>query len=232
MAQDTAAQVETLLREIAHDYRVTATDTGITKPSAAVMAAIRNTPRHRFMSQALRSLAYTNTPLGIGCGQTISQPYIVAIMTDLLHPTADDRILEVGTGSGYQSAILSHIVKDVYTVEILPELARAATELFHTLALDNIHARTSDGYDGWADQAPFDGIMLTAATPQIPPPLLNQLKPGGRMVLPTEDPVGNQTLTVITRYTDGRMQRQDLLGVRFVPLTGKVSSQPGPDQTP
>lgn len=189
-----------------------------------VLAAMREVPRHLFVDAAERSRAYEDTPLPIGGHQTISQPYIVALMTELLDLTPSERVLEIGTGSGYQSAVLSRVCKEVYTVEIVPDLARAASERLKRLGYENVHVREGDGYGGWPDQAPFDGIIVTAAPERIPEPLLDQLAPDGRMVIP----VGGffQELKVFRKDASGHVSEQAILPVRFVPMTGEVAKTP------
>ncbi len=185
-----------------------------------VLAAILNTPRHEFVDEALSSRAYEDTALPIGQGQTISQPWIVARMTEaLLEDGPLDKVLEVGTGSGYQSAILAQLVKEVFTVERIKELLRSARQLFHKLRLHNVHARHADGHVGWASQAPFDGIMVTAAGRVIPEDLLEQLGVGGRLVMPLEK--GPEQRLLLIRRTEEGFETEDLGGVVFVPmLTG------------
>ncbi len=178
-------------------------------------------PRHEFVPANVRPAAYLNQPLPIGHGQTISQPYIVALMTDLLEPDAEDTVLEVGTGSGYQAAVLAELVGRVYTIEIIPELARSAEERFKRLGYANVQARQGDGYFGWAEAGPFDGIAVTAAAEHVPPPLVRQLKRGGRMVIPVGHRFSVQQLLLITKGDDGKVQTRQILPVRFVPLTGE-----------
>jgi protein-L-isoaspartate(D-aspartate) O-methyltransferase len=194
---------------------------GISSP--AVLAAMEEVPRHRFVPAGHQAEAYGDHPLPIGLGQTISQPYIVALMTELLEPKRNQRVLEIGTGSGYQAAILSRVVAEVYSIEIVDELARRATRTLAELGYDNVHVRSGDGYDGWPEQAPFDAVILTAAPPRIPAPLLEQLRPGGRMVLPLGE--ATQDLLVLTRTADG-YDRRVVAPVRFVPMTGKVQGRP------
>jgi protein-L-isoaspartate(D-aspartate) O-methyltransferase len=185
-----------------------------------VLAAMERVPRHEFVAKDLIYLAYSNGPLGIGCGQTISQPYIVALMTDLLSPQPSDVVLEVGTGCGYQAAVLSLLVKCVYSIEIVTTLASQASERLQRLGYTNVVVRNSDGYSGWSEHAPYDAIIVTAAAPSIPPPLLDQLKSGGRMVIPIGAPYGSQILTVVNKNERGEISVEDLLPVAFVPLTG------------
>ena len=185
-----------------------------------VLAAMRKVPRHLFVPENLIPEAYDDTPLPIGHGQTISQPYIVALMTELLQLSGDEKVLEVGTGSGYQAAVLGELAKEVYTIEIVEPLARQAAERLRELGYTNVHVRHGDGYDGWPEQAPFDGIIVTAAPEQIPKPLLEQLKPGGRLVIPVG--AWSQDLLVVTKSPDGKITRQVVIPVRFVPMTGKA----------
>jgi len=185
-----------------------------------VMDAMAKVPRHEFVPFLQKSYAYQNRPLPIGHGQTISQPYIVAIMTDLLKPKPNDRVLEIGTGSGYQAAILSEVVSEVYTIEIISALGEEAEKRFKKLHYRNIHSRIGDGYYGWENAAPFDGIVVTAAASHVPPPLIAQLKPGGRMVIPVGSPFLLQYLVIVEKHPDGKVTSKQILPVRFVPLTG------------
>lgn len=194
--------------------------TGINQLSDRVMAALGSVPREEFVPTAYRHRAYDNTPLPIAAGQTISQPLIVALMTELLDPQPDDVVLEVGTGSGYQAAVLSSLVARVYSIEIVEELARSADAVLHELGYNNVVVRAGDGYAGWPEHAPFDGIIVTAAAEELPPPLLQQLKPGGKLVIPVGETHGYQELLVIEVDSNGEIDRQSVLPVRFVPLTG------------
>lgn len=169
----------------------------------------------------MRGHAYADSPLPIGRGQTISQPYIVAAMTELLEPEPDDIVFEVGTGSGYQAAVLSHLVGKVYTVEIVPELGREAEVRLHALGYTNVIVRVGDGYSGWPDKAPFDGIVVTCGAEEVPPPLIEQLKPGGKMVIPVGPVNRVQELLVIAKREDGTVTRRSVMPVRFVPMTGE-----------
>lgn len=190
---------------------------GVTQPE--VLKAMEEVPRHRFVPESYRAEAYRDDPLPIGWGQTISQPYIVALMTELLELDGDDRVLEIGTGSGYHAAILSRVAGQVYSIEIIDELADQAASTLRDLGYDNVTVRAGDGYQGWSEEAPFDGIILTAAPPKVPKPLLEQLKVGGRMVVP----VGSffQDLKVITRTKDG-YETRNVAPVRFLPMTGEA----------
>jgi len=183
-----------------------------------VMDAMREVRREEFVPPELRCAAFENGPLPIGHGQTISQPYIVALMTDMLNPQPGCSVLEIGTGSGYQTAILSRLCKKVYTLEVVPGLCDAAKLLFEKLGCDNIEARTGNGYDGWPEHAPYDGIIVTAAASYIPPALVEQLKPDGRLVIPVGQPYGHQELMLVEKDPQGEIHTRDILGVAFVPM--------------
>jgi len=183
--------------------------------SPRVLEAMRTVERHRFVPEELVAYAYDDTPLRIGHGQTISQPYIVALMTELLDPQEDDRVLEIGTGSGYQAAVLSTLVAEVYTIEIVAPLGERARSLLDSLGYDNVRVRIGDGYQGWPEEAPFDKIIVTAAPPEVPPKLIEQLADGGRMVLPVGD--AYQELVLLQRR--GKViEEKTITGVRFVPM--------------
>ena len=184
-----------------------------------VLAVMNEVPRHQFVSDQYQQRAYDDRPLPIGHGQTISQPFIVALMTDLLHVGPDDVVLEVGTGSGYQAAVLAHLVQDVHTIEIIPELAERAEERLERLGYHNVHTYTGDGYYGVPEPAPYDAIVVTAAAHQVPPPLIQQLKPGGRMVIPVGGGFTLQHLMLVDKDAEGRVRTRQTLPVRFVPLT-------------
>ena len=186
---------------------------------ALVLAAMRKVPRHEFVPAAARPAAYGDHPLPIGHGQTISQPYIVAFMTEALGLKGGEKVLEVGTGSGYQAAVLAQLASAVYSIEIVAPLADEARERMARLGYRNVHVRAGDGYKGWTEAAPFDAIMVTAAAPRIPEPLKQQLKDGGRLVIPVGDEY--QELVVLTRQGD-RFEERRVLPVRFVPMTGEV----------
>lgn len=183
-----------------------------------VLAAMATVPRHLFVPSGERPFAYHDTPLPIGHGQTISQPYIVALMTELVRAGSADRALEVGTGSGYQAAVLAEIVNHVYTVELETDLAQSAERLLDDLGYKNVTVRAGDGYAGWPQQAPFDIIVVTAAPDHIPPPLIEQLKPGGRLVIPVGSMLTTQQLRLIEKDAAGKLHAQDIAPVRFVPL--------------
>ena len=209
-----------MLRDIRQEVVLTKSWIGKEQLDARVLAAMEKVPRHEFVPKELDYLAYSNGPLGIGHGQTISQPYIVALMTDLLKPQAGDVVLEVGTGSGYQAAVLALLVKQVYSMEVVAALAQDATARLRRLGYGNVAVRNGDGYQGWQEHAPFDAIIVTAAARAIPPPLLDQLKHGGRMVIPVGSPYGRQILSVVDKDERGEVSVQELLPVAFVPLTG------------
>jgi protein-L-isoaspartate(D-aspartate) O-methyltransferase len=186
-----------------------------------VIRAMTAVPRHRFVPGELKDEAYDDNPLPIGYGQTISQPYIVAYMTQIAQASREHTILEVGTGSGYQAAILAAIAGKVYTIEIIPELAEKSSLRLKEMRYGNVAVRCSDGYYGWPEHAPFDAIIVTAAAGHIPPPLLKQLKPGGRMVIPVGGPFMIQSLVLAKKDEAGAITTRNLMSVRFVPLTGK-----------
>jgi len=215
-ARDRARMVE----EIAAMARETARETGRARFSDAVMDAMRKVPRHLFVAPDQVAEAYRNHPLPIGSGQTISQPYIVALTTDLIVPGARDRVLEIGTGSGYQAAVLAEIVDRVYSIEIIDELAREARERLARLGYRNVEVRLGDGHAGWPEQAPFDAIVVTAAALDVPVALVQQLRPGGRMVIPVGPQWSSQDFLLIEKQADGSFTRRTVLPVRFVPMTG------------
>ena len=186
----------------------------------AVLDAMEEVPRHLFVPEKVRSKSYDDHPLPIGLGQTISQPYIVAFMTELLQLKPDHRIFELGTGSGYQAAVASRIVKDVFTMEIYEELADSAVQRLAELGYNNVHAKGGDGYYGWEEKAPFDAIIVTAAADHIPPPLVKQLRPGGRLIIPLGGPFSVQQLVLVSKGTDGNPKERSIIPVRFVPLLG------------
>lgn len=220
MAIGDGKALEQLIREIEVEVQETARYTGREALAPAVLEAMRHVPRHDFVAVEQRVSAYGNYPLSIGHGQTISQPYIVALMTDLLDLDRDSRVLEIGTGSGYQAAILAELAGQVYSVEIIPPLANAARARLKNMGYDNVEVRCGNGRAGWPEQAPFDAIMVTAAAETIPPALVEQLRPGGRMVIPLGTPWGAQQLVLLTKEPDGGISERSVLGVAFVPLTG------------
>jgi len=215
-----AIERERMLNEIDVIMEATGSETGRPRLGPRVRAAIAKVPRHRFVSAALQDSAYADRALPIGEGQTISQPIVVALMTELLDPKPDDRVLEIGTGSGYQTAVLAECVARVYTIEIVRSLGERAASLLEQLGYHNIESRIGDGYRGWPEKAPFDEIIVTAAPDHVPQPLVEQLKPGGRMVVPVGMHDTEQDLLLVTKDPDGRtLTERRTLAVRFVPLT-------------
>jgi protein-L-isoaspartate(D-aspartate) O-methyltransferase len=220
LADDYAEQRARLVREISRDVFDTRRYIGKNFLDKRVMQVIGTVGRHRFVPDELQSRAYENRPLPIGYGQTISQPYIVALMTDLLEPEAGDVVLEIGTGSAYQAAVLSRLVSQVYSIEIIPELADSASKRLQRLGFENVETKNADGYYGWLEHAPFDAIMVTAASSHIPPPLVQQLKPGGVLLIPVGSPFQVQQLTLVKKSLDGELTTRKILPVSFVPFTG------------
>ncbi len=212
------ARRDRMLVEIGQDARDTAFWTGRDRFSDAVMAAMAETPRHEFVSEDQHGAAYVNRPLPIGHGQTISQPFIVALMTDLLKLDKTKRVLEVGTGCGYQTAVLSRVAGKVYSLEVVETLARAAAERLKRLGRDNVRTRQGDGWEGWPERAPFDAIMVTAAPTRVPDALADQLAVGGRMAVPIGRPGDTQILTVCVKRENGALERRAGLPVAFVPM--------------
>lgn len=217
--------VSDMIAAIEEDVRATRGYLGREALDRRVMQAMARVPRERFLPAELAPYAYCNRPLPIDCGQTISQPFIVALMTDLLQPDPDDVVLEIGTGSCYQAAVLSLLVRQVYTVEVIPELARNAEERLRRLGYANVEVRAADGYYGWPEHAPYDGIIVTAAAPQVPEPLIAQLRPGGHLVIPVGLPRSHQELLVVDKAPDGGVERRSVLPVAFVPLTAESGAR-------
>ncbi len=209
-----------LVAEVAALAAYTGDETGRDKFEARVLDALAKVPRHRFVPDDQEKYAYKNRPLPIGYGQTISQPYIVALMTDLLNVKPGQRVLEIGTGSGYQAAILAELGAQVYTIEIVEPLGKRAEAVLAAEGYDNVTVRVGDGYYGWEVHAPFDAIIVTAAASHVPPPLVRQLKPGGRMVIPVGAQFLTQHLQLVEKEADGSVISKQILPVRFVPLTG------------
>ena len=214
-----AAMQQQMVKEIILDAALTGFETGKNKLDRDVMEVMGKVPRHHFVPSKLRNSAYENRPLPIGHGQTISQPSIVALMTDLLQVDKDDIALEIGTGSGYQAAILAELVNHVYTIEIIKPLGVEARERLKELGYNNVTTRIGDGYYGWEAHAPFDVIIVTAAAGSIPPPLIKQLKAGGRMVIPVGGAFFTQQLMLVEKTSNGKVTTRQILPVRFVPLT-------------
>jgi protein-L-isoaspartate(D-aspartate) O-methyltransferase len=218
-ADDWDAQRARLVDGVEAYMRATRGDTGRDRLSQCVEGAMRAVPRHRFVPPGLAGDAYRDHPLPIGFGQTISQPFIVALMTELAEPKPASRVLEVGTGSGYQAAVLAHCVARVHSIEIVAPLGERARQVLRELHYDNVEVRIGDGYKGWPEAAPFDAIVVTAAPDHIPQPLIDQLAPNGRMVIPVGSRDGGQELLVITKGVDGKTVTRRTIAVRFVPLT-------------
>jgi protein-L-isoaspartate(D-aspartate) O-methyltransferase len=210
-----------MVKAIEADVKFTSRRIGKKALSSHVIGAMGKVPRHEFVPAHLRRSAYENRPLPIGYGQTISQPYIVALMTDLLDVDEDDVVLEIGTGSGYQAAILAELAKKIYTIEIVGELGEQAKGRLKHLGYLNVEVRVGDGYYGWEEHAPFDGIIVTAAASHIPPPLIKQLNPGARMIIPVGSPFMTQQLMLVKKEKDGTIKTKQMLPVIFVPLTGE-----------
>ena len=214
-----AAPRKAMVETIVALTRETAAETGRASLDSRVLTAMNKVPRHRFVPADQEPNAYANRPLPIGNGQTISQPFIVALMTDMLGLKATDRVLEIGTGCGYQAAVLAELAREVYTIEIVAPLAREAAARFAELGYRNINARSGDGYRGWPAHAPFDAIIVTAAAPEVPPALIEQLKPGGKLVIPVGAQWSGQELRIIEKDQHGKTTTRNALAVRFVPLT-------------
>ncbi len=209
-----------LMAEIAAEMRDTTRWTGREALSSRVATAIAKVRREAFVPVESQSAAYDNRPLPIGHAQTISQPFVVALMTELLDLQQDDKVLEIGTGSGYQAAVLAQLVGTVCSIEVIPELARRASEVLSAEGCHNVSLRTGNGVLGWPEEAPFDAIIVTAAAPRIPPTLIEQLGPNGRMVIPVGAPHGDQELQLLKRNSAGEVTQRRVLPVAFVPLTG------------
>ena len=214
-----------MVEEIVALAREARAATGRATLSERVLAAMAKVPRHELVPADQKAIAYANRPLPIGLGQTISQPFIVALMTDLMEVKPGDRVLEIGTGSGYQAAVLAELAATVYTIEIVEPLAREAAGRLNQLGYRNVVAKVGDGYQGWPEHAPFDAIMVTAAPREVPQPLIEQLKPGGRLVVPIGGQAAGQALLLIEKKTDGTVMRRNILAVSFVPLTDKSGKQ-------
>jgi protein-L-isoaspartate(D-aspartate) O-methyltransferase len=209
-----------MVREIVHLARDVGFETGREQLDSRLLGVLQQVPRHRFVPSAHLDQAYANRPLPIGHGQTISQPYIVALMTDLLALRPGDRVLEIGTGSGYQAAVLAELAREVYSIEIVEPLAMRARKALAETGHGGVALRIGDGYYGWPEAAPFDAIVVTAAASHVPPPLVKQLKPGGRMIIPVGTAFLTQHLMLVEKQADGTLLNRQILPVRFVPLTG------------
>lgn len=215
-----ASQRQLMAEEIAADARRLVSYIDKESVSDSVMQVMATVPRHLFIPPEMRAKAYENRPLPIGFGQTISQPYIVALMTDLLEPRPDHKVLEIGTGSGYQAAVLSGLVKEVYSIEIIDQLGHTAKRALKDHGYNNVSTRIADGYDGWPEHAPFDSIIVTAGISHIPPPLVKQLKNGGTMVIPVGTRFQTQQLTLVQKDHAGTVTTKQIIPVIFVPFTG------------
>ena len=220
LADDYAGLRREMLATIARLATMTAESTGVETFDPAVMAAVGRVLRHEFVPEEVESSAYANRPLPIGHGQTISQPYIVALMTHLLEVESGERVLEIGTGSGYQAAVLAELDTNVHTIEIVEPLARQAQRRLARLGYDGVATRLGDGYYGWPEAAPFGAIIVTAAAGHVPPPLVEQLAPGGVLVIPVGEPFAVQLLLLVRKQENGEVSARQILPVRFVPLTG------------
>jgi protein-L-isoaspartate(D-aspartate) O-methyltransferase len=218
---DFKEQRQQMVAVIEQMMALTESITGKQSLDKRVAEAMLAVPRHKFIPADIQKYAYENTALPINDKQTISQPYIVALMTDLAALTSESVVLEVGTGSGYQAAVLSELASRVYSIEIVEALGLQAKSLLQELGYDNLTVKVGDGYYGWSEHAPFDAILVTAAAKQIPEQLIQQLKPGGRLVIPVGEQGKTQSLRVLIKRSDGDIERQDILPVAFVPLTGK-----------
>ena len=218
MTQSVKDRMENMIREIENEVAFTKRYIGKDKLDDRVMDAMKAVPRHEFVPSNQQLLAYINGPLSIGHGQTISQPYIVALMTDMMAVNENSVVLEIGTGSGYQAAVLSTLVKQVYTMEVIPELMESAQEKFTRLSYHNIECRLGDGHEGWPEHAPYDGIIVTAAAESIPEALVEQLKPGANLVIPVGSTFGPQELLLVHKDQKGNTSTRDVLAVAFVPL--------------
>jgi protein-L-isoaspartate(D-aspartate) O-methyltransferase len=214
-----------MITDIEGEVKYTRSMIGTDELDPRVMDVMARVPRAEFVPPELQDAAFDNGPLPIGCGQTISQPYIVALMTDMLQLEPDHRVLEIGTGSGYQTAILSLLCEKVYTMEVVKELSEAAEKRLNRLGYNNIETCAGSGYDGWAGHAPYDGIIVTAAARHIPPALIDQLKAGGRLVIPVGQPYSHQELMLVEKDQQGGSHVKSVLGVAFVPLVSGEASQ-------
>jgi len=220
-ADDYEQERQLMMKKIEHSVSETRHYLDKSGFNTQVMEVMARVPRHQFVPADQLDYAYENRPLPIGHGQTISQPYIVALMTDLIETRPDFRVLEIGTGSAYQAAVLAELVDEVYSIEIIKPLAEAASERLSRLGYDNAHTRIGDGYYGWPEAGPFDAIVVTAASSHVPPPLIKQLKKGGRMVIPVGSRFMTQQLLFVEKDSQGEVSTRQVMPVRFVPLTGQ-----------
>ena len=218
MTDEEERRVEALIQDIVRDFRETAHMTGVRVPDPRLLDAVRRVPRNEFVPGSAARSAWENRALPIGHGQTISQPFVVALMTQLLELTPESRVLEIGTGSGYQAAILAELAGEVFSIEVVPELAEAASFVLERLGYRNVQVRAGDGRDGWPDAAPFDAIIVTAGADEIPPALVEQLRTGGRLVIPVDAQWTGQDLFVAVKQEDGSLKKRRALSVIFVPL--------------
>jgi protein-L-isoaspartate(D-aspartate) O-methyltransferase len=232
MARNYQTQIDEMIQVIESEVAYTRDYIGRAELSAPVLQAMRAVPRHEFVPEQSSAMAYWDGPVSIGHGQTISQPYIVALMTDLLEPRAEHHILEVGTGSGYQAAVLSRLVKQVYSVEDVEALVEPARTRLKRLGYDNVEVHYGDGYFGWPEHAPYDGIVVTCGAPHVPQPLVDQLKPGGRLVIPVGHELFGQVLLLVEKRQDGEVIQKRVLDVAFVPLTGSDHNQAAEPRNP
>ena len=221
LADDFASQRQMMISKIEQSVAQTRHYLDKSAFNPEVMEVMKNVPRHKFVPADQVEFAYDNRPLAIGFGQTISQPYIVALMTDLIETRPDYRVLEIGTGSAYQAAVLAELVDEVYSIEIIKPLGKIASDRLSQLGYDNVQTRIGDGYYGWPEAGPFDAIVVTAASSHIPPPLIRQLKPGGRMVIPVGSRFMTQQLLFVEKDNSGKVSTRQVMPVRFVPLTGQ-----------
>ncbi|WP_237251763.1 protein-L-isoaspartate(D-aspartate) O-methyltransferase [Thioalkalivibrio nitratireducens] len=213
-------RIDTLVAEVEREFQETSGSTGISAPDARLVEALRRVPRDAFVPDDSARFAWENRALSIGHGQTISQPFVVALMTQLLELTPESRVLEIGTGSGYQAALLAELAQEVFSIEVVPELARSAAENLQRQGYRNVRVRAGDGRRGWPEAAPFDAVIVTAGAESIPPALVEQLKPGGHLVIPVDSHWLGQDLVLVTRGADGTLHRRAVLSVIFVPLVG------------
>jgi len=220
MTDEEERRVEALIHDVVRDFRETAYATGVSAPDPRLVEALRRVPRNEFVPASAARSAWENRALPIGHGQTISQPFVVALMTQLLELTPESRVLEIGTGSGYQAAILAELAGEVLSIEVVPELAETASSLLERLGYRNVRVRAGNGRDGWPDAAPFDAIIVTAGADEIPPALVEQLRTGGRLVIPVDAQWTGQDLFVGVKQEDGSLKKRRALSVIFVPLIG------------